>query len=80
MLKVKNAYYCRQLPTQLLIILEDGNHYLTNVHPFRHITQAELTPIPLYDTRRPERFYDEYDCIPDYILPFYGLQVKEAQQ
>ena len=74
MLKVKGAYYCRQFPTKLLLILEDGKHYTTNLTPFRNITLDELSPLPVYDATKPERYYDKYDSVPAYIMPNYGLQ------
>lgn len=69
---IKDAYYPRNLQTQIMLILPDDHHYIANLTPFRHITPKELHPLPAYDHMKPERYWDKFDAVPEYVLPFTG--------
>lgn len=73
-MKVDSAWYPRQLPTKIMLVI-DGKHYAANLTPFRRIASAELQPMPTWDANPPEQFWDDRDRIPEYVLRFYGLEL-----
>ena len=73
-MKIKNAYFPKAFPASILLITTDGKHYLARRCPFHHIQDSELHHLPVYDSLKPERFWDSWDEIPEYALRFYGLE------
>ena len=63
---VKNAYYPHQMPTKIVVELQAGAFYSADLSPFRHISEADLSPLASFS----DAMGDE---IPAYTLRFYGL-------
>lgn len=79
MIKVKAAFYLRNLPTKVAIVLPDGQAKITNLVPFRMISENELHDLAVlnYPAYRGAFLRDE---IPEYIYRFYGLEKVEDNQ
>lgn len=63
---IKAAYYPHQLPTKIVLELPDGSYKMTDLSPFRAVTEDELAPVAFF---RPVMG----DEIPDYTLRLYFL-------
>lgn len=73
---IKSAYYLRNLPTRIAVVLPDGSVKVTALTPFRRVIKSELAPMPVMDSPvvRRELLRDE---IPQYIWPAYGFEREE---
>lgn len=75
-MKIKAAYYLRNLPTKIAVVLPDGRALITNLTPFRQITEDELSTLAAFEQPAYRRAM-LVDKIPDYTLRFYGLEITE---
>ncbi len=66
---VKNAYYPKQMPTQIVVESLGGKYFAAAMTPFRTITEAELRPLAVFTC-------EMGDEIPGHTLTFYGLERK----
>jgi len=68
MIKIKQAWYLRQLPSHIVAELPDARLVMFRLSPFSRISEAELKP---YRGHHPSK------CaawvVPDYALKHYGL-------
>lgn len=74
MILIKAAYYLRNLPTMIAIVLPDDAVKVADLTPFRNIKETEMRNLAVFDlfpACRKEMLKDE---IPDYVLRFYGLK------
>ena len=73
---IKDAFYLRQMPTQIAIVLTDDRVMHTSITPFRQIDASELHP--LIAMQNPVvRKNMLTDRVPEYILRFYGLEKEK---
>lgn len=68
-MKIKGAYYMRQMPTKIGIRLLDGRVATADLTPFREISEKDLTSLVISEQR-----LSQNDPIPGYVLRFYGLE------
>jgi len=68
MIKIKQAWYMKQLPCHIVAELPDERLVMFRLSPFSRIFEAEL---------KPYRGYHPSKCaawvVPDYALKHYGL-------
>ncbi|MFA6848766.1 MAG: hypothetical protein WCS30_00270 [Selenomonadaceae bacterium] len=69
MLKINGAWYVDQLPTQIVVELEDGSLSKVNLTPYREISVTDLTQYKGYHPRRLKG-----SPLPEYFYRFYGLE------
>jgi hypothetical protein len=69
-MKIKNAFYSKSMPTQIIVEMNNGKFYRTNLSPFREVKEDEIHPLACFAPIMGEE-------IPDYTLRFYGLEKKE---
>lgn len=67
-MKVRAVYYPKNMPTKIVVELPDGHHYITNLAPYRQVTDVELEPLACWTPAMG-------DPVGSYVLPFYGLEV-----
>ena len=70
---IKAAYYLRQMPTQIAIVLPNGAIMHTNLSPFRAIQENELSTLKAAENQVVRKNI-LVDRIPPYVLRFYGLE------
>ena len=68
-MKIKNAWYHKQLTFKIVLEFPDGTIRMTDTAPFRIITEKELEPLAYWNPAGG-------DEIPNYILRFYGLELE----
>ena len=79
MLKVIAAYYMRSLPTKLAVILPDGSARITDLTPYRPVSESELSELPVF--RNPAyRRTMLTDKMPEYLFRFYGFTKAEPNR
>lgn len=72
-MKIKAAYYLRNLPTKIAIVLPDGRAQITNLTPFRVVTEDELEDLVALSNPAYRRAMLQ-DEIPDYAIAGYGFE------
>lgn len=73
-MKIKAAYYLRTLPDKIAVVLPDDRAMITDLAPFRAVTEDELAPLAALDQPAYRRAMLG-DKVPDYALRFYGLEI-----
>jgi len=74
-MKIKAAYYLRNLPNKIAVVLPDDRAMITDL-AFRVVTEDELKPLAALEqpAYRRAMLVDE---IPDYNLRFYGFEIVD---
>lgn len=76
-MKIKAAYYIRQLPTKIAVTTVEGRTMITDLVPARKVKPEELESLPAFDNGiwKPEKVCDP---IPQYSwLALYGFTLAE---
>lgn len=71
MIKIKRAWYVKQLPQHVVAELLDARLVMFNLTPFRKVSEAELTP---YLGHHPSKCTSS--VVPGYVLKHYGLEAE----
>jgi hypothetical protein len=74
MLKINGAWYLDSLPMSVIIEREDGSLHITNITPYRELSDKDLQPYPHPLHPRRQKGYP----VPEYTYKFYGLE-KSAE-
>lgn len=72
-MKIKSAYYIKQLPAQMAVEMDNGEIMVTNLSPIRAIGADQLQHIAAFD--KGYWMTPMMDKIPDYIIRHYGLEI-----
>lgn len=72
-MEIKKAYYLRELPGKIAVVLPDGKTRITNCSPYRMVSESELEALYAFEcgSWKPEKVGDP---MPDYELKFYGFR------
>lgn len=74
-MKVRGAYYPKNLPMHMLIVAEDGTCKMATIG-YRHLTDADLLPAPGWDGiigTSAFRAVERYE-VPTWDYSHYGLE------
>ena len=69
MIKIKQAWYMRQLPCHIVAELPDARLVMFRLTPFRQVEEAEFRP---YMGHHPSKCTSS--VVPGYVLKHYGLE------
>ena len=72
MFKINGAWYVNNLPTHLVLELENGTLAMVNMTPFRELSEKDLGQ---YKGHHPRKCKGQ--PLPDYLYRFYGLEKSE---
>ncbi len=71
MIKIKQAWYVKQLPQHVVAELLDARLVMFRLTPFRKVEEAEFKP---YMGPHPSKCTSS--VVPDYVLKHYGLEAE----